>query len=256
MKTRIIITLLLAISAQLAFAWGSVGHRAIAEIAYKNLDKETKEEIIKILDSDYLPLWANWADEIRADEGEYKKLGELPHYVNMKSDETFEIVKGKSYTIYEAYNEQLATLADKTKNKEDRAIALKLLIHFIGDMHQPMHCARPDDRGGNLIDVTWFGRKTNLHKVWDSALINFTALSYTELAKFSEYYSIAADNTIKSTDPAIWLNESKEIADIIYKTIGNGVFSYSYPYEYLETVYTQIEKAGIRMAEVFNEILK
>ncbi len=256
MKNRIIFTLLLAVWAQLVLAWGSVGHRAIAEIAYENLDKKAKAEIVELLGSDYLPLYANWADEVKSDKGQFKALGKIPHYINMTEDETFEMAKDNKYSIYNAYEEQLAILSDKNKGDEERCIALKLLVHFIADMHQPMHCGRPEDRGGNDIKVTWFGQSTNLHRVWDSDLINYTKLSYSELATFAEYYSIADDGKIHTTDPAIWLNESKVIADDIYANVGDGKFYYSYPYKYLETVYTQIEKAGIRMAEVFNAALK
>jgi len=256
MKKRTLITFFLALAAHLAFAWGSVGHRAIAEIAYQNLDKKAKKAITQLLGSDYLPLYANWADEIKSDNAEFKALGKTPHYINMTEDETFEMAKDHKYSIYNAYQEQLSILQDKGKSDQERAIALKLLVHFIADMHQPMHCGRPEDRGGNDVKVTWFGTSSNLHRVWDSDLINYTQLSYSELATFALYYSQAADKDLYSTDPALWLNESKRLADDIYAHVGNGKFYYAYPYQYLETVYTQIEKAGLRMAEVFNAALK
>lgn len=256
MKNKIIITLLFALSAQLVLAWGSIGHRAIAEIAYEHLDESTKKEITKLLGNDYLPLYANWGDEVKSAQDSLKPLGKIPHYVNMKADETFEMVKDNGkFTVYTAFEEQLAILSDKSKSDDERGIALKLLVHFIADMHQPMHCARPDDRGGNDIDVTWFGKSTNLHRVWDSDLISYTNLSYTELAVFSSLSDKEACDQMKVAKPAEWLNESKTIADDIYNNVGDGKFYYSYPYKYLDVVYSQIEKAGLRMAEVFNKAL-
>lgn len=253
MKNKITLTLLFALWAQLMLAWGSVGHRAIAEIAYQHLDKKTKAEIMKLLGSDYLPLYANWGDEVKSAQDSLKPLGKIPHYINMAEDETFEMAKDHKYSVYNAFEEQLAILSDKNLSDDQRGIALKLLVHFIADMHQPMHCGRPEDRGGNDIKVTWFGKSTNLHRVWDSDLIAYTQLSYSELATFATYYSKAEAEGLESTDPSVWLNESKLVADDIYNNVGDGKFYYAYPYKYLETVYTQIEKAGLRMAQVFNE---
>ena len=57
---------------------------------------------------------------------------------------------------------------------------LRLLIHIVGDVHQPLHVGRKGDRGGNDIKVTWFGESSNLHKIWDEGLIDNQQLSYTE----------------------------------------------------------------------------
>ena len=89
----------------------------------------------------------------------------------------------------------------KDNSDTERSIALKLLVHFIADMHQPMHCGRPNDRGGNDVKVKWFGSSTNLHHVWDSDLINYTKLSYSELAIFAVHYSQAQQSTLHSTNP-------------------------------------------------------
>lgn len=256
MKNRITITLLLAIWTQMALAWGSVGHRAIAEIAYDHLNKNAKKEITMLLGDAYLPLYANWADELKSAQDSLKPLGKIPHYINMAEDETFEMAKDHKYSIYNAYEEQLAILSNKNNSDAERGIALKLLVHFIADMHQPMHCGRPEDRGGNSVKVSWFGKSTNLHRVWDSDLIDYTNLSYSELAVFAAHYSKAPKSTLHATAPSIWLNESKLVADDIYANVGTGKFYYAYPYKYLETVYTQIEKAGIRLSEVLNAALK
>lgn len=256
MIKRITITLLISLWAQYAMAWGSIGHRAIAQIAYEHLDSNTKKEVANLLGDDYLPLYANWADEIKSAQDSLKPLGKIPHYVNMKANETFDMVKESGiFTVYTAFEEQLAIVSDVNKSTDERGIALKLLIHFVADMHQPMHCGRPGDRGGNNIKVTWFGEQTNLHRVWDSNLIEYTKLSYTELAIFSISSEDDEIETIAKATPDQWLNESKTIADDIYANVGNGKFYYSYPYKYLDVVYSRIEKAGIRLAEVLNEAL-
>ncbi len=257
MKNKtVLLFFLLSLCAQITFAWGSTAHRAIAEIAYQNLNKKAQKEIVNLLGDDYLPIFANWADEIKSDQGTLKKYGKIPHYINIKENESFNPALKHNYSIYDAYQEQLSILKDTNKSKNERSTALKLIIHFIGDTHQPLHCGRPDDRGGNDIKVTWFGEETNLHYVWDSGLIDYTKLSYYELAIFTEHNSNVDSESLHSTDPILWINESKKIADEIYASIGDGKLYYPYPYKYLDTVYNQIEKAGIRLAAVLNTIFE
>ena len=84
--------------------------------------------------------------------------------------------------MYNKIPELIATLKDKSKTTEEKKMAMRLLIHFVGDVHQPMHTARKEDLGGNKVNVTWFGQRSNLHRVWDEGLVENQQLSYTEYA--------------------------------------------------------------------------
>lgn len=253
---KIILILLMSCTLQLVFGWGNTGHRAIAEIAYDNLSRKAKKEICKILGDDYLPLYANWADEVKSDKDSLKIYGKMPHYANMAIGETYETsTKREGGDVYTIFMDQIAILENDNSPQDKRDIALKLIIHMVADMHQPMHCARLDDRGGNMIDVTWFGKPSNLHKVWDSELIDYYNLGYMELSRFASKGTRKDISKWLEATPIDWLNESKLIADQIYDNVGDGKFSYHYAYVYQSVVFERVEMAGMRLAEVLNSAL-
>ena len=165
----------------IAPVWSKTGHRVIGEVAQEHLDGKTKRAIKKLLDGQRLAAVSNFADEIKADSI-YGKFSSW-HYVN--------IPKGKKYgdeapfrygDLVTAIAECTRIIKDKASSKVDRIFYLKMLIHFIGDLHQPMHVGRLEDKGGNDIQVQWFNKGSNLHKVWDAHIINDYVMSYTELA--------------------------------------------------------------------------
>ena len=103
-------------------------------------------------------------------------------------------------------------MKDKKSTKEDKIIALKFLVHLIGDLHQPLHVGNGKDRGGNDIKVKWFGEATNLHNVWDEKLINLQELSYTE---YSNYLLLNIDYSLirewQGANILEFINESKNL---------------------------------------------
>ncbi len=237
-----------------ASAWGNTGHRAIAEIAYQQLTPKTKAKIKAILGDDYLPIYANWADNVRSERD--NPLAYLPHYVNMPFDVTYEeSEKSEKGDIVTLLNQYVATLKDESASQEDKAIALKFIVHLVGDVHQPMHVGLAEDLGGNKVEVEWFGEKTNLHKVWDEKLIDNTNLSYTELARFAGTPSKEALKTLYSDTFVNWVNETHEYTKDIYDNLGDKKFSYAYRYQYMPLVYQQIQKAGYRLGNLLNEVL-
>lgn len=252
---KVLVLLLMCWSVQYAFGWGNTGHRAIAEIAFQNLSKKSKKALDEVLGDSYLPLYANWADEVKSDRDSFEVYGDMPHYANMGVGETYETsIKREGGDVYTLLNDQIAIIKDQNSSDKDRTIAVKLIIHFVADMHQPMHCGRREDRGGNNVKVTWFGSPSNLHRVWDSALINYYNLSYTELARFVSGYAQVDIEILQEAKPIDWLNESKIIADDLYANVGDGKFSYRYAYIHQSTVYSQVEKAGVRLAGLLNEL--
>ena len=84
--------------------------------------------------------------------------------------------------LYIAINKCIDVLKDASSDKESKAFHLKLLVHFVGDLHQPLHLGQEIDRGANRIYVKWFGSNTNLHSVWDSKMIDSYKMSYSEMA--------------------------------------------------------------------------
>jgi len=131
----------------------------------------------------------------------------------------------------------------------------KMLVHLMGDLHQPLHAGMADDRGGNDFQVRWFDEGTNLHAVWDTKMIDSYKMSYTELAKNRAQLSQAQLDYISSGTVLDWMNESRELCKNVYSTTKAGdELSYRYMYAYMDIVRDQLQKGGIRLAVVLNDI--
>jgi len=238
-----------------AGAWGRTGHRAIAEIAYQQLDKNAKKKIKALLGDDYLPLYATYADDIRSERE--NPLGKLPHYVNMGFDEDYEsAVKNDGGDLVSVLNEMVATLNDSKASHEDKAVALKFIIHLVGDAHQPMHVGLKEDLGGNKVDVTWFGQKTNLHYLWDEDMIDYSHLSYTELARFAGKPASDELENLYKASIVNWIDETHECTKLIYDNLGDKNYGYAYYYQFSPVFMKQIQKAGFRLGDFLNKLMK
>ncbi len=235
--------------------WGQTGHRVVGAIAEKHLDKSTKQHLDELLDYQTLAMASTFSDEIKYDD-QYDKFKPW-HYVNMPLDGTYETSEknpeGDMVTGI-AYCKQVIT--DKNSSKEDKAFYLKFLIHLIGDMHQPMHLGLLEDRGGNDFDVQWFYRDTNLHKVWDSQMLDGYNMSYSEYVDNAYYLSKKEIKAIEKGDVLDWISETHKLTVDIYNYTEEGENLRSeYSFKYLKIARLQMQKAGIRLAKVLNEIL-
>jgi hypothetical protein len=142
------------------------------------------------------------------------------------------------------------------------ATALAFLIHFIGDLHQPMHVGKNRDLGGNKISVMFFGNRKNLHSVWDSGIIEQEKLSYTEFAAFASVHTRARKAEWENDDLETWIKESVVLRERIYNTLydqtdretGLPDFSYDYQHDFLPIVEDRLAAAGYRAAAVLNGI--
>src|SRR6476661_7274720 len=152
---------------------------AIADTQLSGLARAHVREILGGAES--LDEAANWPDEMRAAPGDFwQKIATPWHYVTLNG-----VVYDhapKEGDALEALNHFRAVLTDPKASLSDRQLALRFVVHLVGDLHQPLHVGKCCDRGGNDVKVTWFGKPTNLHSVWDSALVDEEQLSYSELA--------------------------------------------------------------------------
>ncbi len=182
MKKILFLVLLLSfIGVKAADDWGKTGHRATSEIAENYLSRKAKKEINKLLDGHSIAFVSNYGDEIKSDN-KYRKYGPW-HYVNFPFDSTYEAhPKSDKGDLIAGINNCIEVLKNSVSSREDKIFHLKMLIHFIGDLHQPMHIGLADDKGGNDFQVRWFNGGTNLHAVWDSKMIESYGMSYSELA--------------------------------------------------------------------------
>ncbi|WP_221412369.1 S1/P1 nuclease [Dysgonomonas sp. 520] len=241
-------------------AWGTTGHRVITEIAQRNLNKKAKKQVDKLFDKQHLAYWANWADFIKSDTLNTWKHTSIWHYVNMPANmerNNFNafIKDIEKDNVYSEIPKLLTILKDKNNRKEDRKIALIFLIHLVGDMHQPMHTGRADDLGGNRIKVYWFDRETNLHSLWDSALVDFEKYSYTEYATVLNVLTKDEKKAIQKGTLEDWLYDSHNIANRVYEISPYGSrLSYDYNFIVRPIVDSQLQKAGLRLAKILNDL--
>ena len=235
--------------------WGRTGHRATGHVAQEYLSPKAKQKIKELLDGQSLAFVSTYGDDIKSDP-EYRKYGPW-HYVNLEAGET-EYTKEKANPAGDllfGIQKSVDVLKDKNASREEKAFYLKMLVHFMGDLHQPLHTGRGEDKGGNDIQVRWFGDGSNLHRVWDSEMINDFQMSYTELAQSTDELTKKEVKKIAEGSLLDWMYESKELSEKVYDSVEVGEkLGYEYMYKWFPVVHDQIQKGGIRLAKVLNEI--
>lgn len=241
-----------------SMAWGVLGHRIVGQIADSYLTKNTKREIFKILGNESVAMTSNWPDFIKSDPS-YKYL-DVWHYINLRSGLSETDLKNylAADTVTDAYT-KLNWLTAQLKNKEleqdKKVLYLRLLIHIVGDIHQPLHIGRAEDRGGNGVKVNWFKDPSNLHTVWDTKLIDFQQLSYTEYASSINYTTKSQRNEWQAEPVSDWIWQSYQHAEKIYaETKPDSNLSYEYNFKFIGVVNQQLLKGGVRLAGLLNEI--
>ncbi len=242
-----------------ASAWGVTGHRVVAEIAENHLTNRAKRKLKKLIGKQKLAYWANWPDNVR-NSPEWKNTSTW-HYVNIPPQESKEqfieqLKNNNKPNIYTAIQNVKGIIVDKNTPDADREIYLRFLVHFLGDMMQPMHTGREEDLGGNLIKIQFFKKDTNLHSLWDSGLIDNTKYSYTEYARVLDVESKEEIQKIQSGSLEDRLYESHQAANQLYASVKPGEnYSYDYQEQYKDLLERQLLHAGLRLAKILNEVL-
>jgi S1/P1 Nuclease len=259
-KRQILSLCTLFVTAIVLISWGVTGHRTIGRIAANHLSPQASAAVRELLGNETLAEASTWADEVR-NQPDYKHTGPW-HYINLPlglTEPEFEkTVKGMTQeNVYSALLQQEQVLGSTASSKEQKIEALKFIVHFVGDLHQPMHVSREEDKGGNTIQVNYAGVGTNLHALWDSKLLDHLGLDDQQLAQKVDQVS-SAQVTAWQNDPLIkWIWESYEISSKLYAEIDamNGrSIDDSYYQAHIQIVQQRIEMAGVRLAGVLNRI--
>lgn len=265
--------LLLTLSGQ-ALAWSKQGHQLVGELAERELSPAAHAEVRRLLEGEPVPTLAGvsvWADEIRAESrGAGNELGKKSspwHYVNFPGE-------GCDYApardcpdgncVIGAINAQAAILADRSRSDEDRRNALKFLVHFVGDAHQPMHAGFAHDRGGNNFQVQYRGRGkpegqgTNLHGVWDYWLLQSAGLDNAAYVERLLQSPVPADTTLDAANPPLeWTLESCRLiaSEQAYPQGRRRNLGDNYLDTHRPTAERRLRQAGDRLARVINDAL-
>lgn len=235
-----------------AFGWGATGHRAVGYVADRYLNKKARLALEKILNGQPLAMTGTWMDDIKSDSL-YDHTHDW-HWVTIQNGETYDQSdKNPKGDLVATLERLIAELKSKKLTPKQEAEHLKMVIHLIGDIHQPLHVGFGTDQGGNGVKLTWFGSNSNLHRVWDSDMIDGSKLSYTELATALPKPSAARINALQKATIRDMATEAMTYRTQVY-AYGNGKLGYDYNYKNFNTVLEQISKAGIRLAGVLNQI--
>ncbi|MDP9046715.1 MAG: S1/P1 nuclease [Bacteroidota bacterium] len=262
MKTKFLTKLILAAAIFYlplqSMAWGTQGHRICGQIAGTYLTPKARMALAQILGNESLALAGNWADFVRSDP-DYNYLSSW-HYVDFDKAYTYpEMVDylnhDKNVDAYTKLQFLIGELKKKNISKENRLLYVHMLIHLVEDVHQPMHAAHADDKGGNDFKLNWFSNPTNLHSVWDTQLIDFQQLSYTEYAAEINHTTAARRAAWQAAPISKWIFESNQITEKLYTEIKPGdTLNYKYNFSHIDTVNQRLLQAGVRLAGILNQL--
>ncbi len=242
-------------------AWGTEGHRVAGQIASAYLTPKARAAVQAILGHETIALASTWADFIKSDPN-YSYLSSW-HYVDLDKPYTQSelqsfLQEDKNVDAYTKLQFLIGELKKKDISKANKLLYLRMLIHIVEDVHQPMHVAHTADKGGNDVKVQWGNNPTptNLHSIWDTQLIESQELSYTEYTAAINFTTPAERAEWQKAPISQWLYESSQLAAKIYAGIKpeEPVKPYQYVFNNIATVNQQLLKAGVRLAGVLNSI--
>lgn len=254
MKRFFSLSIIMAISLS-AFGWGQKGHDVTACIAERHLTPVAKAKVDSLLQGKSMIYWSNWLDNAsHTKEMRYTKTW---HYKNIDKDVRYEEAPANpAGDVITAIKAQIETLQSAETSFDQKNLALKILVHLVGDMHQPMHMGRATDLGGNRIKVKFFGRDTNLHSVWDSSIAESAhKWSYTEWADQIDRLSDEHQSAVVSGTVDDWAKQTVKSASIVYDMFPDGTnLSYDEVAASAPIVEEQLLRGGLRLAHILNTI--
>lgn len=261
-----------------AFAWSAYGHRTIAAIAMANVKPRTRARIAALLRAERdlvtpgcpvksLEDASVWPDCLRSESWRWGYTFAW-HYQNIRVCEPFDIkshcANGNCVTAQIERNSRL--LADRRLPPGQRLEALAFLVHFVGDLHQPLHIGENDDLGGNRVKADYgIAPGFNLHWIWDGPEAE-RAISSARPA-LARRYSAAEKTRLGGGTVEDWARESWQISrDFLYpQAFGKAPCGMTEPEKIVWTdeaiekaipiVDERVERAGIRLAEMLDEAL-
>jgi S1/P1 Nuclease len=233
-----------------SFGWGRTGHDIVVQIAFHFLKDDVKQNVISYLDGRTPEEASNWMDSIRSN----------PEYDFMKPWHYIDLEKGKSFVPSTEENliNRLIITYNKLGHKQTLSHAqidtgLLILIHLIGDLHQPLHTGYPEDEGGNTVDVKFLGTSTTLHHVWDDDIIDSEKITAADCLQLYNNYTQKQIDSITAINFIVWMNQGRKYLTSVY-----GFSDFTIDSKYVAKNKLIIKKqllfAGLRLAFVLEKL--
>ncbi|TVS12780.1 MAG: hypothetical protein EA419_03795 [Wenzhouxiangella sp.] len=253
-----------------ALAWSRFGHEVVGHLAEHDLSPGARAGVVALLGEQSLADVASWADEVRPDRPETAPL----HYVNGPLDRLvprqadFDLPQGNVYSAILGYAERIV---DASLSERDRIEALKFFVHFVGDLHQPLHAGFAEDRGANDVAVVYQGEVINLHRYWDNQILDrprarFDSREFAAVlhARYSDSERVRWTDL---TDPRDWVIEARRLIfnGLYPRPRGDvatpdqtpiAVIDESYADVWQPVAELQLARAGARLARALNELFE
>ncbi|HUG99182.1 MAG TPA: S1/P1 nuclease [Gammaproteobacteria bacterium] len=259
MKSRAWLGLFLVISIPLqAYAWGPEAHRAAAAIAAERLCRPTALELERLLDGQALAEASTWPDRIRG-ESRWAHTRDW-HYVNIADDEPFSVLADETPgrgRLLQAIRDNLARLADTDHDDVSRRQALAFVLHLVADLHQPLHVGRAEDRGGNTRNVSFAGRETTLHRLWDGGLLRSAELRADDYQRSLAALVVLGARSWEDGTLEDWAEESRRLRPWVYDFDARRrvpLISRRYAETGRQLSALRIAQAGVRTAWLLNRL--
>ena len=235
-----------------ASAWGAGGHRLIADYAVIRLTPSARAEVDRLLALEpgaTLASVSTWADEVRSPTTAAWHYLNFPRDADCRYDGDRMCLQGNC--VVGAIERQVAVLASNAP-PERRFLALKYVVHFVADVHQPLHAGFADDRGGNNHQLQAYGRGTNLHALWDTALLKQWPGGVAALREAMEKVPVVAG----TSDPRVWAEASCRVVTAVGFYPERRTLDERYAAQWNERLAQQLAAAGQRLAELLNSALE
>jgi hypothetical protein len=254
-----VVATLSALLSPQAHAWGPLGHRLVGHLAERELSPKARAEVARLLRGEAEPTLAgvaNWADDLRGNDPGLGRRSSPWHYVNLaedgcRYDATRDCRRGDC--VVEAIRRQRAILADRSKPAAARAQALKFIVHFVGDIHQPLHAGHAHDRGGNDVQINLDGKGSNLHRLWDSELLATAKLPEPDYLRRLRKLPSPASTGI---EPARWAEASCRVVLREGFMPPRAKIGQDYVLRWRPVAEDRLRQAGHALATLLNDTLK
>jgi len=245
--------IIILLTASMLLGWGKTGHRVIGKIAEENLTPKAKAEIIKLLGHSDLARVSNWADDIKSDPS-WKHANDW-HYCTVPEGKAYQGPEDGGRAVQKV-TEFKDFMEKGLLSEKDQKDIIRFIVHIVGDLHQPLHVGNGTDRGGNEVSVKWFREETNLHRVWDSQMIDHMQYSYTEFAQQIQLgLTDQQKKDLLDSDILAFVHASRNLHPHVYD-IGDGSLSWTYIYKNREILENQLLRGGYHLAAILNDIYK